>query len=143
MLREGIKSAREICCGPEGQDPISILMEAARFLRQVAVATRHSQGDLDISKIPRTDLDFIRRFMVDASNIAYKAAEFAYPKLARVEHKGEIDTAVTVRQISHDDLARALEERGLPPAVFGIRKPPLIEQRPSSNGKGNGKDKAD
>ena len=94
LARQGLKSAIEIC-REGGDDPISIMMNAARFLNTVAAefAPRSGEG-VDIvqavKQTPRADLDFMRKFLVDAAGIAQKAAEFGYAKLQRIDYAGDV-----------------------------------------------------
>jgi len=89
LAREGLKSA------------IEIVREASRFLRNVAVAfTPPMSADADpqvrsaamaaaIKAMPKGDLELVRKFIVDAANVAYKAAEFGCAKLARIDYVGD------------------------------------------------------
>lgn len=96
LLRAGVKSAIEIC-RQGGTDPITIMMEAARLLNTIGAALtprtpqNASQEDIiaAIRAVPRPDLEFMRKFLVDAANIAQKAAEFGYAKLQRIDYVGD------------------------------------------------------
>ena len=99
---QGLKSAIEIC-RTGGDDPISIIVNASRFLNKIAEAFMPQEGSIEgmdfreiILNTPRTDLDFMRKFLMDASALAYKAAEFGYAKLARIDHVGDAPLAPTV-----------------------------------------------
>ena len=99
---QGLKSAIEIC-RTGGDDPISIIVNASRFLNKIAEAFMPQEGSIEgmdfreiILNTPRTDLDFMRKFLMDASALAYKAAEFGYAKLARIDHVGDVPQAPTV-----------------------------------------------
>ena len=77
-------------------DPINIMMEASRFLHNVAVAFTPRDGEdmaAAIRTTPKSELEFIRKFLVDASTIAYKAAEFGYAKLSRIDYVGDAASA--------------------------------------------------
>lgn len=81
-------------------DPIAIMMESARFLRSIAAAHGQRFASTDaILAASKTDLDFIRKFLVDASNIAYKAAEFGYAKLQRIDYVGDAPTTTVENKI--------------------------------------------
>lgn len=97
LARQGVKSALQIC-REGGDDPISIMMNAARFLNSVAAAyapKRREGTDLAeiIKATPRADLEFMRRFLLDAALISRSVAEFGYAKLTRVDHVGDVPAA--------------------------------------------------
>lgn len=90
LARDGLKNAVAIC-RRGGKDPLEILMENARFLSNVAVALAEGATSAEAVRTMastnegRADLNFIRKFMVDSSAIAYKAAEFCHAKLSRID----------------------------------------------------------
>ena len=96
LARAGLQSAIEIC-RQGGEDPISIMMRASRLLNTIAAALAPPSSDSAdpevvrqiIQDTPHAELDFMRKFLVDASDIAAKAAEFGYAKLARVDYVGD------------------------------------------------------
>ncbi len=93
LAREGLKSAIEIC-RQGGDDPISIMMNAARFLNSVAgaFAPRSGEGVSIIQAIrqtPKADLEFMRKFLESAGAMAQKAAEFGYAKMQRIDYYGD------------------------------------------------------
>lgn len=103
LLKQGVKSAVEVI-REGGLPPLQIMVECSRFLRSVAVAftpeipenaTPKQQREI-LRNIPRADLDLIRRFMETSTNIAYKAAEFGYPKLARIDYAGDVPSGPTI-----------------------------------------------
>ena len=126
LAREGLRSAIEIC-REGGDDPITIMMRASRLLNTVAAAFAPQSMSTDqeaikaaIKAVPRSELDLMRRFLVDACDIAAKAAEFGYAKLARIDYVGDqpsgparvenkfefvlnIDAAHPGRPVSDDD----------------------------------------
>jgi len=118
---QGLKSAIEIC-RTGGDDPISIIVNASRFLNKIAEAFMPREGlieGMDFREIvlntPRTELDFMRKFLMDASALAYKAAEFGYAKLARIDHCSARQSPLGARgaaaaSIHHEDRAIALRD---------------------------------
>lgn len=91
--QQGFKSAVQ-ACREGGMDPITIMIESARFLRAVAAA-RGAKFTTPESLAKATDkeIDMIRRLLVDASSIAYNAAEFGYAKLQRIDYVGDVPDA--------------------------------------------------
>jgi len=113
--RAGLKSAIEIC-REGGDDPITIMMNAARFLNTVAAAfaPRRTEGvDLQqvILQTPRSDLEFMRKFLIAGASIAQKAAEFGYPKLQRLEYYGDpmVESKTVMLGALTDDELNSLE----------------------------------
>jgi hypothetical protein len=103
LVRAGTRSAIQIC-QQDGDDPISIMVNASRFLNTVAAAfapraqSQASPAEIAaaVRAVEKGDLEFMRRFLVDAATIAHKAAEFGHPKLARIDNAGEIPGAQMV-----------------------------------------------
>ena len=87
-----------------GEDPITIMMNAARFLNSVAAAYAPRAGPNSSSAeiaaavraVPRDELNFMRKFLMDAATIAHKAAEFGYAKLARIDYVGDVPSTQSV-----------------------------------------------
>jgi hypothetical protein len=94
LVRAGVESAIETCRNG-GMTPVQIMMESARFIRGVAAMKTPAQKEM-MANMPRDDLEFIVDMLVKASDIAAKAAEFAFPKLARVDYVGDVPNASTV-----------------------------------------------
>src|SRR5439155_9291438 len=59
---------------------------------------------------------------------------YLHPRLASTEVRIPTPIEHVTRYLSKEDLARKLEERGLPPFVFGVDAPTL-ESEPNGNGK--------
>lgn len=138
--REGLKSAIDTC-RTGGMTPIEILMENARFLRAVgaALAPRAASPELfaeTIRKTPKAELEFIRKFLVDAGALAYKAAEFGYAKLQRIDYVGD---APTVQHVENKIVVELKIGDGEPPAYSSNGSGVLINERAAS---GNGHDTA-
>lgn len=103
LAREGLKSAIQIC-REGGDDPISIMVNASRFLNTVAAAfapraplnATPAEVAAAVRAVKPQDLEFMRRFLVDAATIAHKAAEFGYAKLQRIDYAGDVPAAPTV-----------------------------------------------
>jgi hypothetical protein len=100
LARAGVRSAIEIC-RQGGDDPISIMMNAARFLNSVAAAyAPRAQEETDLREIiratPMKELEFVRRFLMDAATIAHKAAEFGHAKLQRIDWAGDAPAMASV-----------------------------------------------
>ena len=93
LARQGLKTAIEIC-RQGGDDPITIMMNGARFLNTIAAAfaPRRTEGvelrDV-IRATPVKDLELTRKFIESATSIAHKAAEFGYAKLQRIDYVGD------------------------------------------------------
>jgi hypothetical protein len=96
LVRAVARSATQIC-QMDGDDPISIMVDAARFLNAVAGAyapcvlegSTPQEIKEAVLAAPRGNLEVMRKFMVDASGIAAKVAEFGYAKLRRIDYAGD------------------------------------------------------
>jgi hypothetical protein len=142
LVRAGVKSAIEIC-REGGEDPISIMVNAARFLHTVATAyaPRSKDGtDLReiVSAMSREELEFMRRFLTDAATIAHKAAEFGHAKLARIDYVGDRPQGpARVENTFEFVLNIGAEQPGRPVNVTNaIAGPPEIIEPSARNGGG-------
>jgi hypothetical protein len=62
------------------------------FLRGVATARTKGMTLEQVAALPREELVLLQSFLVEAANIALKTMEYAYPKLARIDHVGDVPT---------------------------------------------------
>jgi hypothetical protein len=88
-----------------------------------------------IPKSPHSDEAKFTKFATAACECAKALAPYQSPTYRAIVVEQPKSPQGTVLEIRREDLARVLEERGLPPAIFGVDVPMLEVERD-----GNGKD---
>jgi len=69
--------------------PIEIMVESARLIRVIAAMAQEQKAEL-IEAMDRPTIDWVVDLLVKASDIAAKAAPFGFPRLAAIEHVGDV-----------------------------------------------------
>jgi hypothetical protein len=95
-----------------------------------AIAMTHQPTPPGAERNPNYDEKKFEKFARLAVEIATALASYRTPKLKAVLVGPELRQSNAPERLSHEELIKRLEERGLPTSIFGIAKPgPLsIEQ---------------
>lgn len=88
-VRAGLKSALETLRAGEGEDPVAAAFKIAKFLEGMS-ARKLEALQQAIDKLTPEDFDRVRDTLVAAANIHIRLAEFAFPKLSRVDYVGDV-----------------------------------------------------
>jgi hypothetical protein len=94
-----------------------------------AIALTHEPTPPGAEPNPNYDEKKFEKFARLAVETATALASYQMPKLKAVLVSRELGQRQSNERISREELARRLEERGLPPIVFG-RDMPKIERKP-------------
>jgi hypothetical protein len=88
LVRAGLQSAIETLRNGGGDDPVKAAFKIARFLEDAA-QSRIDALQTDIARMPASEFGLISNALNAAANIHLCLAEFAFPKLARIDVAGE------------------------------------------------------
>ena len=86
LQRAAIKNAIETL--RTGEDPIAAAFKIAKFLEDMS-AKRLEKFKNEIADLPPDEFARIQVGLIAAANLHVRLAEFAFPKLARVDHVGD------------------------------------------------------
>lgn len=88
LTRAGIRSAFETLRTNEGEDPIAAAFKIAKLLEHMS-AKRLEKFKNEVADLPPDEFARIQVGLIAAANLHVRLAEFAFPKLARVDHVGD------------------------------------------------------
>jgi hypothetical protein len=88
VIRAGLQSALEVLRGGNGENPVQAALKVARTLENVT-AKRIQEFEDEAGNLPPAEFDRLIGAMKIAADIHLKLAEFAFPKLARLDYAGD------------------------------------------------------
>jgi hypothetical protein len=91
LTRAGIRSAFETLRAGEGQDPLAAAFKIAKFLEDMS-AKRLEKFKNEVADLPPHEFALIQDGLIAAANLNVRLAEFAFPKLSRVNYVGDAPT---------------------------------------------------
>ena len=112
LQRAAIKNAIETL--RTGEDPIAAAFKIAKFLEDMS-AKRLEKFKNEIADLPPDEFARIQVGLIAAANLHVRLAEFAFPKLARVDHVGDAPSVPT----GHKMIVTLKIGDGPPPALSG------------------------
>jgi hypothetical protein len=92
LARAGMQSAIQFLRDSAEKTPIEMMLDAAVFLDKVVDAEVGKKTIEEIAEMPDSKKEMLRKWVEAKASIARDLAEFAYPKLARVEVAGDAPT---------------------------------------------------
>jgi hypothetical protein len=87
-VRAGLQSAIETLRNGCGEDPVKAAFKIARTLEDMSAKRREKFQD-EAGNLPADEFDRLIGTMKMAADIHLRLAEFAFPKLARIDMAGE------------------------------------------------------
>jgi hypothetical protein len=116
LIRAGIKNAIETLRTGGGEDPIAAAFKIARFLEEMS-AKRLEKFQNQIADLPPDEFARIQDGLIAAANLHVRLAEFAFPKLARVDHIGDAPSPAAIEKFKFvlridDPLGRPILDDG-------------------------------
>jgi hypothetical protein len=96
LRRAGIKNAIETLRTGEGEDPIAAAFKIAKLLEDMS-AKRLEKFKNEVADLPPDEFARIQVGLIAAANLHVRLAEFAFPKLARVDHVGDAPSLAAVK----------------------------------------------
>lgn len=132
-----LRSALEILRANEGENPIETSMKIARVLEGMS---KRRMDNLQANAAPLSGEEFDRivNTLYKAANIQLRLADFVFPKPGRIDLPEGIAPAKAPKTMA--ELSEQLQERGLPPWVFGDDAP-ILDLAPDEVARnGNGAD---
>jgi hypothetical protein len=98
LIRSGLQSALEVLRGGNGDNPIEAAFGIAKLLQEISSKRLESLGG-DIAKLAGPEFDRMRETLAAAAAIHLRLAEFAFPKLARIDLAGEAPAVLAQQKI--------------------------------------------
>jgi hypothetical protein len=89
LIRAGLLSALEALRGGNGKNPIQSALKIARTLENMT-AMRREKFENEAGNLPPAEFDRLIGAMKIAADIHLRLADFAFPKLARIDRAGEV-----------------------------------------------------
>jgi hypothetical protein len=134
LFRAGLKSAAETLLNGTGENPVEAAFKIAQFMEGLAAKRLAAVQDA-MGQLPGDEFDRIITSLELAAKIHLKLAEFAFPKLKRIDDPGEAPTDTPECEIVTLNIPP-------PPAWAMQRRPPSSITAPVA-GNGEAPDESD